>query len=211
MKFAPPPLRTSEILLEFANAGLIERVRLADLDELLGERSFGCLLLLFALPNAFPHGLPGVSTVTGIPLGLIAFQMLIGMQKAYLPRWLSERSLNARDFRRLMERTAPLLRKVERVMKPRWLAFSSPTGQRWVGACCLTLALVLALPIPFGNLLPAIAVVLIALGLIERDGIVVSGGIVLGIFALAAVWGVLWAMMQAAGTFLRHFVEDAPQ
>jgi hypothetical protein len=198
--------RTSEILLDFARCAHPERIRLSDLDGVLRERSFGFLMLLFALPNAVPHGLPGISTLTGIPLALVAFQMLIGLPKAYLPRWLGERSLDRSDFRRLVERSAPFLRKVERVLKPRWLALTGVAGERLLGAFCLVLAITLALPIPFGNLLPAIAVVLIALGLIEKDGAVVSLGLAVGVASLAVVWGVLWAMMEAAIVFFRHWM-----
>lgn len=144
-----------------------------------------------------PHGLPGISTITGIPLAVIAFQMLIGLPRAYLPRWLGQRSLHADNFRRLVEKSAPLLQKTERVLKPRWPALTSIAGERSVGAFCLLMALVLALPIPFGNLLPAIAVVLIALGLIEKDGLVVTLGFVVGALGLAVVWGLIWAMIEA--------------
>jgi hypothetical protein len=205
----PRPRRTSEILLDFARRLTGERVKLSDLDQLLGERSFGFLLLLFALPNALPHGLPGISTLTGIPMGLIAFQMVIGLPRAYLPRWLGERSLHRDNFLRLVEKTAPFLEKMERVLKPRWLVLTGATGERLLGAFCLLLAVVLALPIPFGNLLPAIGVALIALGLIEKDGVLVSCGFAVGAVSLAVVWGVLWAMIEAAVLFFHHLSSTA--
>ncbi|HSW51975.1 MAG TPA: exopolysaccharide biosynthesis protein [Sulfuricaulis sp.] len=196
--------RTSEILLDFARTFSGERVRLADLDRLLADRAFGFLLLVFALPNTPPLGIPGLSTLTGIPLALVAAQMVWGMRAPYLPRWLSERSLARKDFCRLVEKTVPWLQRLERLMKPRWHLFRTPTVVRWVGGYCLLLAIVLALPIPLGNLLPAIAVTLISLGLIEEDGLLVSAGLAVGLASLFVVWGVLWTMTQAALLFFQH-------
>lgn len=204
----PPPSpraqRTSEILLDFARTFSGERVRLADLDRLLAGRAFGFLLLIFALPNTPPLGIPGLSTLTGIPLALVAAQMVLGMRVPYLPRLLGERSLSRKDFCRLIGKTAPWLQRLERLMKPRWRVFRTPTVVRWVGGYCLLLAIVLALPIPLGNLLPAIAVTFISLGLIEEDGVLVSAGLVVGVAGLIVVWGVLWTMAQAALLFFQH-------
>lgn len=201
---ARPARRTSAILLEFARAFPGTRVRLADLDRLLADRAFGFLLLIFALPNTVPLGIPGLSTLTGIPLALVALQMVLGMRAPYLPGWLARRSLRRKDFRRLIERTAPWLQRLERFMKPRWRVFGVLTAERWMGAFCLVLAIVLALPIPFGNFLPAISVALISLGLIEEDGLLVSAGLTVGVVSLILLWAVLWAMLQAALLFFRH-------
>lgn len=201
------PSRTSELLLAFAREFPRERVQLRDLGEPLGNRSFGFLLLMFALPNTVPLGIPGLSTVTGIPLALVALQMIVGMPAPYLPRWLAERSIARANFQRLVEATVPWLRRLERLMRPRWLALTGLWGERWLGAFCFLLALVMALPIPFGNWLPSIGVALIALGLIEKDGALVTAGIVVGLLSLALMWGVIWALVEAAALAFRHLLE----
>lgn len=107
--------RTSSILLDLARRFPGERVRLQDPSQLLGNRSFGFLLFIFALPNTLPMiGIPGVSTLTGLPLVLIALQMMIGLPRPWLPKWLLSRSLHTNDFRRLVEKTAPWLHVIER-------------------------------------------------------------------------------------------------
>jgi hypothetical protein len=204
---APTASRTSSILLDFARRFPGERVRLQDLSQLLGNRSFGFLLFIFALPNTLPMiGIPGVSTLTGLPLVLIALQMMVGLPRPWLPKWLLSRSLHINDFRRLIEKTAPWLQKIEYLMRPRWLALTTLQGERFLGAFCLILGIVLSLPLPFGNLLPAIAVALIALGLIEKDGVVISAGMVFGVISLFVLWGVLWAVVQTAIHFVQHLI-----
>lgn len=201
----PRPARTSDILLELACAFPRDRVRLHDIGELLGSRSFGFLLLIFALPSMLP--VPGLSILTGIPLALVALQMMLGMPKPYLPRWLAERSIRCDDFRRVIERAAPWLRRLERVMRPRWLIVTGLWGERALGIVCFVLAVLLALPIPLGNLLPAISIALIALGLIERDGMLVTAGIAIGVASLFLIWGVLSTMVRASAAFFEHLFE----
>lgn len=170
---------------------------------LLGNRSFGFLLLLFALPNTLPIiGIPGVSTLTGIPLAIIALQMMMGLPEPKLPTWVAERSLHRDDFRRIVDAMAPWLRRLERLTRPRWLGVTGLASERWLGAFCLMLALVLALPIPLGNLAPAVA--LIALGLIEKDGIFVALGFVVGVSSLVLVAGMVLAMSLTAIFFVRE-------
>lgn len=200
--------RTSDILLGLALSFPRERVMLRDIGELLGNRSFGFLLLIFALPNTLPLGIPGISTLTGVPLALVALQMTFGMPRPYLPKWLAERSLRREDFRRLIERTAPSLQRLERIMRPRWVMLSGIAGERTLGTFCLLLAVVLALPIPFGNVLPALAIALMALGLIEKDGVLIVGGAAVGVISLIFVWGVLWTMLQATAAFFQHLVVE---
>ena len=88
--------------------------------------------------------------------------------------------------------------------EPRWLGVTGLASERWLGASCLVLALVLVLPIPLGNLGAAVAVAFIALGLIEKDGIFVALGLVIGVGSLALVTGMVLAMALTAIFFVRE-------
>ena len=94
--------------------------------------------------------------------------------------------------------------KLERLTKPRWLGVTGLVSERWLGAFCLLLALVLVLPIPLGNLPPAVAVALVALGLIEKDGIFVALGLVVGAGSLVLVAGIVSAMALTVIFFMRE-------
>jgi hypothetical protein len=91
-----------------------------------------------------------------------------------------------------------LLARAERLLRPRWSLLVSPAAERLLGALCLILAAVLALPIPFGNMLPAFAICLIALGILERDGVWVAAGTVVGLGSLLLVAGVVYALAKSA-------------
>ena len=67
-----------------------------------------------------------------------------------------------------------------------------------VGLVCLLRAIVLVLPIPLGNMSPALAISLMALGVLERDGLWVLAGMITAGFAIAIVSGVVFALVKAA-------------
>ena len=200
-----PPQNLSAVLLAFAASLDRERIQWGELDQLLGDRSFGFLLLLFALPNAIPFvGIPGVSTVTGIVLIVIALQMIAGLRRLYLPASIQQRSFSGKGFKKLIQRAAPWLAKLERGLKPRWPWLTSPRAERWLGGVCLLLALLLILPIPFGNFFPGFAVVLLALGLIEKDGVFITAGLAMTIISVIALGGLVWTIITGALLFLQQ-------
>ncbi|MZQ89127.1 exopolysaccharide biosynthesis protein [Frigidibacter albus] len=193
---APPKRRLSLILAELAEDGTRERISVADLVQILQARAFGALLLVFALPNVLPAP-PGTSGILGLPLLYLAAQMMLGI-RPWLPPFISKRSMLREDFAALITRVTPILERAERLLVPRLPALSSPTAERIVGGLCLVLAIVLVLPIPLGNMLPAFAICLIALGILERDGVWILAGSATGLAALLIVYAVVYAMIKAA-------------
>lgn len=200
----PPPgagrsPRTSVMLRQFTSAFQGEQIRLADITEGLGKRSFGLLLLLLALPHAIPlPAIPGMSTLLALPLILVALQMLMGMPAPWLPGWLAEKPVRRQTLTAVLDRSLPWLERIERGLHPRLLVVSGRVGERVLGACCLLLACVIAMPIPFGNWLPGMGITLMALGLIERDGLVIVVGAVFGAAGVTFASVVVLAAARAA-------------
>jgi hypothetical protein len=187
----------SSLLLDFAANFNAERVRVRDITESLGQRSFGFILLIFTLPNSLPiMGIPGVSTITGLPMLFVAVQMALGHERVYLPRWIADSSLATADFKALINKVVPWLKRIERLMKPRILFLTQGNAERWLGAFCAILAFLLALPIPLGNLMPALGVLFIALGLIESDGVCVLTGICIGVASWVLLGGLAWVIFK---------------
>jgi hypothetical protein len=200
---SPPeaePVALSQALLALASAGTTERVTLQDLLDGIKAQARPALLILFALPNSLPS-LPGISAITGLPLVFLTLQMMLA-QPVRLPGFIAGRSLKRADLLAVMRRTEPWLARIERILTPRLLFLSSPPAERLAGACCLVLSLLILAPVPFGNILPAITIILIALGFLERDGYFILAGIVAGWLALALVVTVYWAVLIASLLFL---------
>ena len=179
-----------------------DRIAIRDLMETLEQRAIGALLLIFAVPNALP-AIPGTSGVLGLPLIYLTFQLMLG-QKPWLPKFITERSLPREGFATLMARVVPILARAEKLLVPRIAPLSSPKAQRVIGGFCLILSAVLALPIPLGNMLPAFAICVIALGILARDGLWLLAGMAIGLLSLVIVSGVIWAFIKTAFYLVTH-------
>jgi hypothetical protein len=196
----------SSLLLNFARRFEGERVSVRDIKNSLGRRSFGLMLFVLAIPNSLPIlGIPGVSAVTGFPILLIACQMVLGYEQIWLPKWISRRDFSREGFLKLIEKTMPWLARVERLLKPRWSWLVKGNVERVLAAVCAVMAFLLILPIPFGNLFPGLSLLLISLGLIERDGVCVASGLILSVVSVFYLQGLIWVGIQTLSALLSNW------
>jgi len=185
----------SSILQGLAEDDARERIAVGDLLAALSDRALGALLFVFACPNALP-ALPGTSVILGAPLVLLAAQLAFKRQP-WLPGFIARRSMARADFQALIARICPWLQRAERMLRPRASALALPPMEYLVGLVCLLLAIVVLLPIPLGNMLPALAISMLALGILERDGYWVVGGLAVAAASAVLVSGVVFASVQA--------------
>lgn len=193
----------SVLLFRLANDTSRERISVGDLLTMLGDRAIGALMFFFAAPNILPVP-PGVSTLLGAPLLFLSAQLMLGM-RPWLPGIVTRRSISRDDLAALVRRIVPWLAKAEKLLRPRVPVLARPPVEYFVGLVCLVLAAILMLPIPLGNTLPALAISLLALGVLERDGAWITIGLFASVVAGAVVWGVLWAMVKAVVLILGTF------
>lgn len=172
------------------------KISLGEIMDALGDRAFGALLLILSIPNVLP--VPGLSTATGVPMILLGAQMAVGRHSPWLPRRMLAASFDRKAFLGVIRRAKPWAERVERHLRPRLPAMAGPTAERLLGLAVVVLAVILSLPIVFGNQPPALAIALIALGLMESDGVFVSAGLVVGLLAIVIVAAVLLGLGQAA-------------
>lgn len=180
------PLNFSELLAQIIRAQTEERLSLSALSSQLRDRAWGGLLLIFAAINILPLP-PGATTVTGIPLIIVTAQLAAGRATPWFPRRLDQRGVTKVELARLLEKILPWERRVERVFRPRLVALTSHRAARAIGAISLLLSLILWLPIPLGNHAPAASMVLFALALMYRDGVLVILGVLAVFLSLALV------------------------
>ncbi|NDJ22246.1 exopolysaccharide biosynthesis protein [Nostoc sp. B(2019)] len=197
-------LQTSKLLRDFLERHSGERLYFRDLLDDMADRAFAPVLLLCALPEALPLPIAGVSAIIGLPLMIVSVQLILGFNKPRLPSWIANRSLKRKDFEKLINKILSILEKFESVVRPRWKFVASPLGQRLLGLLFLILAIVIALPIPFGNLPPAVAIVVISLGMIEQDGVVIVLGALGACVVLAIMASVIAALFSAAFTGIQR-------
>ncbi len=172
------PLRLSEELAGLQARFAGEAVPLRDVIAVLRGRAYLLLLILLALPFCTPLPLPGLSTPFGLVIALIALRLTLG-QHPWLPEKLLDRRLPPEFFRRVLTATARIIRCLEFFLRPR-LTFLFELGfLRQLHALAMLVAalvLLLPLPIPFSNAFPAWVILLMAGGLLERDGGFITAG-----------------------------------
>src|SRR5262245_1966051 len=199
------PRRLSQLFAQMAR-DVEGSVSVANIRDALGDRSFAALIVFFAALNLIPLPPPS-SAVLGLPLVIVSAQLMYGSKRAWLPRFVMDNTISAENFRSLMDRLIPQLVNLERMIKPRYWPFWRRRGDRVIGVMCFLLAIVVTLPIPLGNWLPAFSSALLGLALVERDGILFAFGATLGVVAMAviaAVFGSATALFSFVWPFL-HF------
>lgn len=193
--------RTSEVLA-LLGAQPSDRVTVGDILVGLRDRAYSILVVLLGLPNCLPMP-PPIPLVCGLLLALVAVQMAAGRPSPWLPRALLHRSLPRADVDRAIARALPLLRSLERWSRPRLILRDGAFGMRVMGVVLLALALTLILAAPIVGQIPlGIAVCLVGLGLVERDGLVVIGGLVVGLAGIALNVGFVVAIASAVAAIL---------
>jgi hypothetical protein len=191
--------RTSDLLAGVAAAHGEGDVAIGALVEGLRNRAFGLSLLLFGIPNCLPLP-PGVPVVCGGVLAFLGAQLMLGRSAPWLPRRLAERTIPASVLAAVVTRALPWVRRFERLSRPRLARLAGSTAHRIVGLVVMLLAGVLILPIPFlGNMPPGVAISILGLALVERDGLLVLAGFVAALLGVGVTVGATWAVVASAG------------
>jgi len=175
----------SDILANLDTLLTGDRVKLGDMVDALGEAGIGLTILMLALPSFIP--IPGLPTgfVFGTALAILALQIMTGADRLLLPEWLRERSLPRGPVVTGGAWVAPWFRRVEWLLRPRLNLLSGRLAHVILAIPIFVHAVMILLPIPLGNQLPALAVIVFAFGLIERDGLAVLIGWLISIVAIA--------------------------
>lgn len=168
----------------------------------LQDRAFALLIVLLGLPNCLPMP-PPIPLVCGLLLALVAIQLIFGRDAPWLPRQLLNRSIASKDVERAVSRAMPAFRKLERFSRPRMTFLDTPLAMRAMGAIILVMSLGLLFAPPFVGQIPlGLAVCLVGLGLVERDGLVIIGGLVIGSIGMVLSLGFIYAIFTGLDTVL---------
>jgi len=177
-------IKTSELLKEILGNLPAGNISLGSLIEFFDQRSFGSIFLLLAMLCL----LPGVSIFAGFIMLFPAAQMALGFSTPTFPKFIREHQVAVSSLQKWGLRTVPSVSKLEQFIKPRYMLLTHNVSLRLLGLFIVLLALVVTIPFPLSNYLPAIAVMFLSLGLLQNDGLMIVVGIMIGV--LATVFGV---------------------
>lgn len=185
------PEKLSDLLERLAREAQ-ERISMREIATALDDRSFGAFLLVFALPNLIPLP-PGATMVLGLPMIFVAWQVVIGYPKVWLPRAIADYAIDRATFQRMVARVSPWLRSAENWVRPRNWPLDGMVRERLFGIFALLLSIICVLPIPFGNWLPAFAVAILGVAHTERDGNCLAVGVLIGLVSIVVAGLVITA------------------
>ena len=177
-----------------------DRIRVDDLLTTFGQRAYGPLILVPALLLTLPTGaLPGIPIVLGALIALVAFEILLGRKRPFLPHIFRKVSMSRKGIESGCRKAAGVLRLMDRLAAPRLPLFVRPPFLQLAALACigLTLLLIPVEIIPFATAIPGAALILIGLALTADDGAMMLAGLLataaagLGIYLLGVQTGLL--------------------
>jgi hypothetical protein len=167
-----------------------QTVTLADIREQLGRRSFGPLLLFAGLALSTPlSGIPGLPSLFGLIIALIAGQMLIGLEGLWMPQFVLRRSFTREKVERFDKIVRYVARYVDKIIRPRWCYLTERPFSTVIAALCCLLGLIMP-PlefVPLTSAIPAFPVAMFGLALMTRDGLFVIIGFASLLVGAAAI------------------------
>lgn len=176
-------LQTVEILAEAAPE---EGFSLREIFDRLDESAFGAGLFLLALPCCIPF-LYGVPQVVALPMLALAFQMVIGREEPWLPAKLAARKIDRKGLTQMARGGRKWFGWIEAIIRPRLSVITGRRSERVIGAFLFLFCASILVPLPMTNTVPGIAVAVTAFGLMQKDGLAVTAGIILGSFWVGAL------------------------
>lgn len=158
-------------------------VPLATLAEAHGGAWQASLLVLLAAPCLLP--IPGVGSVLSVGLAVLGL-LLCSAHRHDLPPRLGRLSLPHEGASRSLALLARFYDFIYRLTRPRMTTLAGPSARWWLGPMTLLMAVLIFLPIPFGNVLPAVSLMLAGVALAAKDGLLMLASLGVGAGAVAA-------------------------
>jgi hypothetical protein len=196
------PPRISSLLHHIAAEGEGDKITVASIVAALGTRGFSLLIVIFGLPNSLPMP-PPIALVSGFLMVFVSLQMIAGRSAPWLPKAILNRSIARQDVARAVATAMPWVKWIEKLARPRLSLFDAPASVPLLGAglLILSLGLVFALPV-IGQIPVGIALCLLGLGLVERDGYLTLIGFGIGFVGVAFSYGFVVAVLTGASRLI---------
>ena len=183
---APEPDKISDLLRRLSHLAAAEdAVTVGRILHFAGLRGFACLLLVLATLNVVIFMVPFLSLFLGLPMVILAVQMVIGLHAPIFPRVLRRQKIRREPLLHGLKRAIPGMEKIEHYIKPRLTFLLAPLAMRLHALTAMVLAMMITLPIPVVNVPPSIVLILLSIGILQRDGL----------FVIASYTGTIWCLL----------------
>ncbi|MDB9306229.1 exopolysaccharide biosynthesis protein [Nodularia spumigena CS-591/12] len=194
---------SNELQRYFFDEERTAQVTLAEILLLAKERIFGFLLVILSLPSALPVPAPGYSMPFGALIVVLAVQLIFGAEIPWLPQRMLNHPIKLETVQKLLKAGNPWLRRIEAIARPR-LSYICTTvpGKVTIGSAIALMGISMIIPIPGTNTIPAIGVFVTSFGLLEDDGAISLGGLVICLIGAISSISILIAVFWGGSSLL---------
>lgn len=193
----------SHLLTSIINDIHGDTITLRKLLERCGREGMLLVCAIACLPFLIPVSIPGVSTVFGAAIVLLSTALFLD-RLPWLPQRILDKDLDANKLKPVLHKGVGMVGKLDRWLQPRWSGLTTSTMQRVNSAVLVFGGLLLMAPlglIPFSNTVPAVGILLLTVGMMQRDGVFVLLGY-LGHVLTVVYFGVLAYLAWVGGNFV---------
>ncbi len=177
-------------LRDFVDQHEEERITVRALVTHTGDHGLMFLLLIFALFCAVPLPIPGIHVFLSMPLFYVTTQMMMGRHSIWLPEKILASTLPRSGFVTLIQTTEPWFNRLDNWLSPRATFVSHPGMTPVWGAVAFFITCIIVIPLPLTNVVPALSIALLALGVQCRDGVATAIGVSVGL-----LWCLAWILL----------------
>lgn len=172
-------LSASKVLQTVVDNNTADSITFEEIRQSLHGRGFGILMLMFSMPLIFVP--PGLTAIAVFPVLMFSVQLIMALDSPWLPKWIRHKSIKRTTLAMMIEKANPILKRVEALLSQRFTSLATTKhGEKIIGLFSLFFSLSIAVPLPATNLIPAIGIAIMSLGLINKDGITICVGMFLG-------------------------------
>ena len=175
---------TTQAIEDVVNKSSSDLIPIGDLVDAMQAIGFGLVMMVIAFFVIIPMPPPGPSVIAA-PLILFSLQMIVGYTAPKLPKRFGKRTIKRSTVAMLVKKSAPYIRKVEHILRPRLGFVTTPIGERVVGVFIFIFSAFIFFPMPLSNFIPGLGILIISFGLLGKDGLVVICGIIIGLMGIA--------------------------
>jgi len=184
------PETASNILNRMYVKNTDDNIKIGILLKSIDSRGFALLNLIFSMVIILPTP-PFVDAVSAFIVMFFSTQMVIGFQEVWLPKFITEKSIKRTTLALIVEKSSLFLSKLEKFTRMRLTFMNYAIMEKIIGIILFVLAVISLTPIIFVHSIPGLAMTMISFGLLNKDGLIIILGFIIGFISIFVVWLIL--------------------
>ena len=196
MQIYMPQVLISDVLKKLVQKMPDSKTSISELIEDFQENGILLIMIFLALPIACPIPTPpGLSTILAIPIIIWSIQLIFGSKKVRFPQKISNYRVKNSTLITVATKILPVVVAIEKYVKPRMGFARSTYCERIIGVFCFISSIAASIPLPFTKGIPAFGIIVMVLGLLNRDGVAMIVGVIIAMIGILISTSVILASM----------------